>query len=111
MTIQNKQAIIDVFESQFFLINEPNDRVHQAIDRVIYYLYYHSDVHHLEQLTENHLIGYLKYHHQKQFSLISFVDAITDIKIFQDFLQFNLNEVRCPSIDLSLLNIKLWLNL
>jgi len=88
--------------SQFTLDKEFNIMNVKSFERIFNFLYEHTNIYYLGFIREENLIQYLEYHRTNQFSDISFIQAIKDVKLFQKYLRNHKQINHHVHIDLSL---------
>lgn len=102
----------DVLISQFpFRENQINSKDNESLIRIFHFLHKNTDIQYIAFLKEETLGRYLEYHCSKQFEIISFVQAIQDIKIFIFYMQNSRSINKKIQLDLSLKNYNFWINL
>ncbi|GIN19183.1 MAG TPA: hypothetical protein DEO65_10095 [Bacillus bacterium] len=112
MSAIKKYDRFSILSSQFPFKNIPvHSPEYDSLNRIFHFLLENTDVYYLFFLKEETLIQYLKYHQSKQFKIISFTQAISDIKIFTLYLKNNKEINKEIKFDVSLQNYNLWINL
>ena len=111
MMIKNEYSRYDVLLSQFQHDLHIDEKIQRSLDRIRIYLYNCTSIHYLIFIKQENLIHYLKYHGSNNFKIVSFVQAVEDIKNFLFFLNSKKEIKEVPKIDLSLQNLSLWMEL
>jgi len=109
--IKSVYSRYDLLLSQFQYNSNVDEKKQQSLERMRIFLYNHTNIHYLTFVKQVDLINYLKYHGSNNFKMISFVQAIEDVKNFLFFLNTKKEIKVVPKIDLSLQNLSLWLEL
>lgn len=84
---------------------------YDSLNRIFHFLLESTDIYYLVFLKEETLVQYLKYHHLKHFKVITFTQAVSDIKIFTLYLKNNREINKELKFDVSLQNYHFWINL
>lgn len=84
---------------------------YDSLKRIFHFLYENTNIIQLVFIREETLIQYLKYQRSKQFKVITFTQAIQDIKIFILYLRNKRGINRDLKLDISLKNYHFWINL
>ena len=84
-------------------------KAQQSLDRIFSFVYEYTDIHYLVFLRQETLTDYLKFHCSRNFEVISFMQAVEDIKTLQAFMEKKKEIKSVPKIDLSLQNLNLWM--
>lgn len=102
-----------LLSEQFYLENSHPSYItlKESLDRIFHYIYNHTNITYLDFVDGNVLYNYIKYHRNNNFSIISFIQTIKDIKTYLFFLRNVKNKDNIPSIDLSLQNYHFWARL
>ncbi|MFC5466396.1 hypothetical protein [Lederbergia graminis] len=82
----------------------------ETLNRLFSFIYEHTNIMYLTFIKKKHLIDYLIYHSVNEFQIISFVEAVKDVKRFINFLQKKKIKT-IDDLDLSLINSMLWIRL
>lgn len=102
----------NILSSQFPFKKTPVDcSEYDSLKRIFHFLLEHTDIYYLVFLKEEMLVQYLKYHQSMHFRLISFAQAVSDIKIFTLYLRNNKRINKELKLDVSLQNYNFWINL
>lgn len=109
--VKNEYSRYDVLLSQFQHDLYIDEKTQQSLDRIRIFLYNCTSVHYLIFIKQENLIHYLKYHCSNNFKMVSFVQAVEDIRNFLFFLKSKKEIKEVPKIDLSLQNLSLWIDL
>lgn len=102
---------IELLERQFYYLNyfHNNHKVKESLNRVKLYLLDHTTIYYIDFVKASELYGYIRKQKSTDFSEVSFLQALKDIKYFINYFRFYSNKKL--EIDLSLLNHDLWLSL
>ena len=109
--VKNEYSRYDLLLSQFQHDLHFDEKTQQSLDRIRIFLYKFTSIHYLIFIKQENLINYLKYHCSNNFKIVSFVQAVEDIKNFLFFLNSKKEIKEVPKVDLSLQNLSLWIEL
>lgn len=102
------EVLLSQFQAEDFYIDYQRQ---QSLNRIFSFLYECTNVYYLVFLRSETLYEYLKYHYSNQFKIISFCQAVKDIKTFLQFLENKKEIKKAINIDLSLQNTGLWVDM
>jgi len=77
----------------------------QSYERILDFVYHHTDIYYIEHIESNTLYEYIRYHLLNSYNQLTFTDIIKDIKHFLYFLKYVRKLKAIPHIDLSLKSI------
>lgn len=92
---------IDIFHAE----------LRNSLKRIMDYIYECTNITFIEFIDEEVLYNYIRYHRKSNFTMISFVQVIKDIKAYLFFLKKIKKKNEIPSIDLSVKNYTFWARL
>ncbi len=109
MSAMQEISRYDVLLSQFPFKKIPVHSVdYDSLKRMFDFLYEYTDIYQLAFIRGEAMFQYLKYHQTMQFEIISFAQAIQDIKIFTFYLKNDRTINNDLRLDFSLQNYHLW---
>lgn len=112
MSVIQELSRYDVLLSQFpFEENLFDCPEYAPLVRIFHFLYENSSITNLAFLREETLVQYIKFHRFKQFEIISFTQAIQDIKIFAFYLRNKRGINKELRLDMSIKNYHFWIHL
>ncbi|TKC16073.1 hypothetical protein [Robertmurraya kyonggiensis] len=113
MKLLNQSTRYDILRAQFNLDSPTftNDDLSKSLNRLFSFIYEQTKVMYIEFIDEKVCRNYIKFHHSKNFSEVSYMETLKDIKNFNYFLH-NVKAIKdAPKIKLSIKNSSFWISL
>lgn len=107
-----KRKMIDeqfILHKDFFVLNR--GEYQDSLNRIKSFIFLETDYFYIDFVSNKTLEDYIRYHKSLDFKIVTFQQALSDVKTFTHFMMYFSKRKKVIHMDLSIQNFGFWMKL